>query len=224
MSHKGHLVFDCDGTLISSQNSILEALRVLMAEIQAREVTIQEARAAYHPDMLTCAKGLGVDVSDQKLLERLSARWIELCQSVAAHGHVAYPGVPEMIKTLAERGHDVFVWTARDRRSTREIMVKLGLSPYILDMRCMDDTTPKPHPQGIVELVGDAHKGDVLVIGDSLTDIQGARAFGACSVAALWGDHVERDTLARAGADFFAHSPGECVEIIEKYLSGDSDA
>ncbi len=224
MSHKGHLVFDCDGTLISSQNAILEALRILMGELESREVTLDEARAAYHPDMLTCARGLGVDVSDEALLERLAKRWIELCQTVAAQGHVAFEGVAEMLKTLNSRGHDIYVWTARDRRSTREIMIKLGLSPYILDMRCMDDTTPKPHPQGIVELVGDAPKGDVLVIGDSLTDIQGARSFGAHSIAALWADHVERDTLARAGADFFANSPGECVEIIEKYLRGEIDA
>lgn len=224
MFHKGHLVFDCDGTLISSQNSILEALRVLMGEIQSRDVSLEEARAAYHPDMLTCAQGLGVDVTDEVLLAKLAKRWIELCQTVAAAGHVAYPGVGEMLKTLSQRGHDIYVWTARDRRSTREIMIKLGLSPYILDMRCMDDTTPKPHPQGIKELVEGAHKGDVLVIGDSMTDIQGARSFGAHSIAALWGEHVERETLARAGADFFASTPSECIEIIEKYLRGDSDA
>ena len=223
LGHKAYLVFDCDGTLIASQGSILEALRVLMSEIQQRPVTLNEAAGVYDPDMLACAKNMGVDITGQETLERLSKRWIELCQSVGRQGHFLYDGIAELIKSMSERGHEIYVWTARDRQSTREIMMNLGLAPYILDMRCMDDTTPKPHPQGLIDMLGDAPKDDVIVIGDSTTDMQGAREFGVRSLAALWGEHVDRERLASAGATFFAKDPQECGEIIEKYLSGEID-
>lgn len=226
MAQKGYIVFDCDGTLIASHGAILEALRVLMSEHLNRSVTLREAASVYDPDMLKCARNLGVDVADQALLARLSKRWIELCQSVGAEGHILYEGVLDLVKTLAQRGHEIYVWTARDRQSTGQILKGFGLAPYVLDMRCMDDTTPKPHPQGLIEMLGEVARSDVLVIGDSSTDVMGARQFGAQAIGALWGEHMgarERESLRAAGAHYFAQTPSECLEIIEKYLSGESD-
>ena len=48
-----------------------------------------------------------------------------------------------------------------------------------------------------------------LYVGDSVTDIEAARAAGGLSVAALWDRHVHPDRMREARPDFIARTPAE---------------
>lgn len=151
----GHIVFDCDGTLISAQRGA---------------------------------------------------------------GFILYPGISSLLNQLVRKNYLAYVWTGRDRLSTLSILKSLGVASYFLDFRCADDTISKPHPQGLWEMLPEIDSSQVLIIGDSYTDIEGARRFGCASIAALWADHTRRAQLEGEGADFFAVKPIDCLEIIENYF------
>lgn len=206
------VIFDCDGTLISSQAGILKGIQKLMGEHLKRPVSLNEVKQKYSADMQVLAQRFGLDLSDSKVLDWAKKRWSDLM----GQGHSryqAFEGIAPLLETLSQKGIEIYVWTARDRASTREILMRLGLMKHVLDMRCFDDCTPKPHPQGLSELTPHLkEKKEIIVIGDSTTDISGAKQYGAHAFAALWDPYADEAQLKAAGAEQLVQTPGEFLD------------
>jgi len=215
---RGHVVFDCDGTLISSQESIYEGLAELMTIILAREVTIDEARVKYAADLMTVANNFDLDPSeDRELQERLINTWREVAAK-QRHEFKLFPNIKELVLDLVDKKYQLYVWTARDRQSTLRILKELGIAQHFFEFRCVDDCAPKPNPRGLEEMVGDYDKSKVVMIGDSYPDLYGAMSFGCQSIAACWaGDDLE-EYLGKYDPSALAKAPQDCLKLIEKLI------
>lgn len=209
------LIFDCDGTLISSQQGILIGIQQLMSEYRASAVTMEEVQQKYSPDMGVIAERFGLNLADPQTLEWASKRWAEILQN-HHNDYAAFDGIAELLETLQKQGFELYVWTARDRRSTREILMRLNLMKYFLDIRCFDDTTPKPHPAGLEELVPHLlDRKQAAVIGDSTTDMMGAKSFGSYALAAFWDLQVNKDAMKAARPDAILERPADLLAWLE---------
>jgi phosphoglycolate phosphatase len=133
-----------------------------------------------------------------------------------------FPGIKELLADLSAQ-HTLYVWTARGRDSTLRILKDLQVAQYFNAFATPDDCVPKPHIQGILQLVGSTSKKSVCVIGDSSNDILGAKNFGAIAIGAIWNNETNGDVLKDYGADFIVSHPRECSRIIELNLKGDDD-
>lgn len=212
------IIFDCDGTLISSQQGVLKGVQTLMSEYLEREVSMPEVLEKYSPDMRVISARFGLDLADPKLLSWASKRWAEILQNHQGQ-YQSFEGIKELLMQLQTKGIELYVWTARDRKSTREILMRLDLMKYFLDMRCFDDTTPKPHPAGLEELVPHIlDRAQVAVIGDSTTDIQGAKYFGAHALAAFWCVDAQRSAVMAQEPDACFEQPLELLDWLDKGL------
>lgn len=208
-------IFDCDGTLISSQQGILLGVQTLMSEHLKRQVSLEEVVQKYSPDMSVIAERFDLDLKDPALLQWASKRWAQILQNTKSD-YRAFEGIDELLQALQNKGIELYVWTARDRKSTRDLLLRLDLMKYFLDMRCFDDTTPKPHPQGIEELVPHIlDRSQVAVIGDSTTDLQGAQSFGAQALAAFWCVDANRQAMKAMGPMACFEKPLQVLEWLE---------
>lgn len=210
---KGHIVFDCDGTIISSIEGIFKGIQVVMSDILGREVTRDEAFSKYDADMEKFANNFGLDISSEKTRSDLLKKWASVLEG-QRNKYDLFDGIKELILKLEELGYRLYVWTARDRASTLSILKSLDVAKHFYDFRCMDDTIPKPHPMGLDELVGEFDRSKIMMIGDSPTDIRGAKSFGCRSIGALWCSFSNEENLREMEADFLAKSPLDCLEII----------
>ena len=138
--------------------------------------------------------------------------------NTSSYKYELYPGIKDLILALAEN-FTLHVWTARDRRSTLRILDELGILAFFEGICTVDDALPKPHISGIQELVHDAQKSLVCVIGDTSNDIIGAKNFGVKSIGALWNGSGSRVVLLESGCDFLAIEPCECLEWINNNIS-----
>jgi phosphoglycolate phosphatase len=215
--YKGHIVFDCDGTLISSIEGIFKGIQIVMSDVLGREVTRDEAISKYDADMEKFAKNFNLDVSDENVREELLAKWAKVLEG-QRNKYDLFDGIKELISNLDELGYRLYVWTARDRASTLAILKSLDVAKYFYDFRCMDDTIPKPHPMGLEQLVGEFDRSKTIMIGDSPTDIRGAKAFGCRSIGALWCSFSSKSDLAEMEADFLVEKPQDCLEIIKENI------
>jgi phosphoglycolate phosphatase len=213
------VVFDCDGTLISSQDSVIEAARAFVTQELGRAVSAQEILEAYTPDMLAFARHFKLSVETKSEQDALLVRWTKTLETTRQQGRLFY-GIAELLETLSRWGVETYVWTARDRFSTTRILTELNLMPMILDMRCLDDECdPKPSPHGIEELT--AHIRDkerIFVIGDSFTDILGARAYGARAMGAVWEASSRPERLHEVNAEALFKTPQEFLHFLEQEL------
>lgn len=126
-----------------------------------------------------------------------------------------YPGIKDLLMALANDS-TLYVWTARDRRSTLRILEELGVLSLFEQICTVDDALPKPHVSGLIDMLHDTDKSLICVIGDTSNDIVGAKNFGVRSIGALWNRFANPVAMKESGATFFAKTPEECLEWIHK--------
>lgn len=132
-----------------------------------------------------------------------------------------FPGIKDLIEELS--GHCMlYVWTARGRSSTLRILEELGVYSYFDSFSTLDDSIPKPHIAGLVDLVGKVPKESICIIGDSSNDMLGAKNFGVLAIGAMWNKESQNQYLQESGADFIVSHPSECSKLIELNLKGDT--
>jgi phosphoglycolate phosphatase-like HAD superfamily hydrolase len=130
------------------------------------------------------------------------------------HPYQLFEGMKDFLVELKSQGFVLAIWTARPRKSTLEITKRLDISQYFDEFYCFDDGLSKPHPQGLSKLCDGIDKNKILHIGDSLSDIDGAHAFGIEVVAACWGDLNLLDKFQPL-ANYTARNLDECRMIIK---------
>ena len=133
----------------------------------------------------------------------------------------AYEGIVELLEELFKMRVPMYIWTARDRASTLEYLKGNGLLGYFEELWTSTDGQVKPSPQGLFHMLGEESKDSVYVVGDSPTDMFGAKKYGAHALAALWAEVGNEDMTTRrgemraAGADVTCASPEEVMKYIK---------
>ena len=67
-------------------------------------------------------------------------------------------------------------------------------------MQFRDTSKAKPDPEGLAVMFPDTPKEKILLIGDSVVDIKGAKAFGIDCLIVDWFGHENHEELMAAGA------------------------
>jgi phosphoglycolate phosphatase len=133
-----------------------------------------------------------------------------------------FPGIREFLEIHG--GECTFyIWTARRRSSLERYLKELGIFSYFSGISTPDDSASKPDKEGVMALVGEISKKSICVIGDSPTDMLGAKDFGVMAIGATWNKQASSHFLTEAGADFIVSHPSECSKLIELHLKGDDD-
>jgi phosphoglycolate phosphatase len=202
------IVFDWDGTLIDSAGAIVEciqeAARDLGLEVPARE------RASH-------VIGLGLRESLRIAVPGLPAeRSMEFVAAYRRHflaredNMRPFPGAHVMLDALRARGHLLAVATGKSRQGLDRALAASGLRERFAATRCADETTPKPHPAMLQELMLEleALPGSTLMVGDTSHDLGMAAAAGVDAVAVAYGAHAEDDLRAM--------QPRACVTSVEE--------
>lgn len=128
--------------------------------------------------------------------------------------YTLFRGMREFLVDLKALGFELYIWTSRPRRSVLETIQRLDIASFFTDVFCYDDGIPKPNSMGLKKLTEGIAKNEIMHIGDSMTDIDGAQAFGIDAVAACWNDPDQVDKYKHI-ADHVALNLDELREIIK---------
>ncbi len=129
-----------------------------------------------------------------------------------------FPGTLEVLEQLTQMGHFLAVATGKGQSGLKRVLKETGLGHYFHSTRCADETTSKPHPQMLLEIMEelDAQPNETLMIGDTEYDLEMASNAGVASLAVSTGVH-ERERLLR-------HEPVACIAHIGEMLGWMNDA
>lgn len=190
---RGTLVFDLDGTLAETAPDIMATLNHLLMQEGLEPLPVSAAR-----DLV----GAGA----RALLERgftaagrpLSPQRLDdLFQAFLAHylDHVAdlsflFPGVENALKNLAGAGFALSVCTNKPELHSRALIDRLGILPLFAFVAGRETFAfCKPDPRHLTETIrlggGDAARA--IMIGDSRTDVETARAAGIPVIGVTFG-------------------------------------
>ncbi|MEM9030382.1 MAG: HAD-IA family hydrolase [Pseudomonadota bacterium] len=206
-------IFDCDGTLVDSQNLIVSAMNSAFADVD---------RAPLPRDRVLSIVGLSLPLAIEHLLPDAppteiaaitagyKSAFAELRADPAAHEPL-YEGILDLLGWL--HGHDetlLAIATGKSRRGVDRILQRFDLEGRFVAISTADEHPSKPHPSMIEHAMttsGVAAEHTVM-IGDTTFDVAMARAAGVAAIAVDWGYHPT-EQLSGAGADVIVGSADE---------------
>lgn len=191
------IVFDWDGTIIDSAATIAECIRQAAVDIGLEAP--EHSRASH-------VIGLGLHDALRIAVPGLAPeRYAEFVALYRKHflaredSMRLFEGMRELLADLGSR-HRLAIATGKSRRGLQRALQASGLGALFAASRCADETTPKPHPAMLLEILAELSLGprDALMIGDTSHDLEMARGAGVAAVAVTYGAHPAR-ALAACG-------------------------
>ena len=189
------IVFDWDGTLIDSAGTIVQCIQDAARDLR---IEIPPADRARH------VIGLGLHDSLRHAVPGLPVeRYREFADHYRKHflarqdSMLLFPGVRLLLEEL-KRERLLAIATGKSRRGLDRALEADDLRHLFSGSRCADETTPKPHPAMLLELMEALRIGkeNTLMVGDTSHDLEMARAAGVDALAVTYGAHDEAGLLA----------------------------
>lgn len=184
-------VFDVDGTLVDSQNGIIEAQRMAFAanglEPPSREKSLSIVGLSL-PEAFTILVGAAGPIA--ALSQAYREAWQHL-RSVGSHDDPLFPGAGEALTTLKARGIVLGVATGKSRRGVAHLIGKYGWQGLFETIQTADDWPSKPAPDMVQAALAETglEAADAAMIGDTSFDMMMARAAGVRAIGVGWGYH-----------------------------------
>lgn len=216
------LVFDLDGTLVDTAPDLLAALNVLMMREGRRLINPLEMRHLVgRGAKVLIAQAFaetGTPVGEDRLEALFQDYLVEYGRRIADTSK-PYPGVPETVRTLADRGVRMAVLTNKPHSMAEVLLPALGLSPYFIAVYGAGKKPYlKPDPRIFADVLADIGGGPAVMVGDSVTDVQMARNAGVPAVLVPYGYSPEpvESLGADAIAATFADVPEAALRLIAR--------
>ena len=206
------VLFDLDGTLVDSGAMIMASYRHATRTVLEREI----------PDEVLAGFIGGGSIRDhmRTLDEGLADELVRVYRehNEPLHDELqAFPGVEELISSLAAEGRRLGLVTAKRRRTVDLAFAVLPLEQYF-DVVVTTESTErhKPHPDPVLHALAElgACKEESAFVGDSPFDVAAGKAARVFTVAVSWGKIHPEERLLEAGADVLVHSPEELLDAL----------
>ncbi|KAB8254028.1 HAD-like domain-containing protein [Aspergillus pseudonomiae] len=224
-------IFDFDGTLFDTHESISQTIKLTFE-------ALLPAHAPPQPEVhRLIASGAGLSDTfralhpDPATFALHETAWIEKYRALyATHGQLlikAFPGAHTLLAELQAHTVPIAIVSNKGVAAVKTALERNGLAGYVPEDLIIGDKTPgaqrKPDPASFVDVLvpileekfGVKVAADgVLVVGDTVADIQFARNIGGkvCWCRYGYGDRTACEGL---GPDYVVDSLGEVVGIIK---------
>lgn len=215
------MIFDLDGTLVDTVPDIAAALNVALAHIQLPAVSADDVRHWVGNGARTlCGRAISrsvVDQADPVLANELLSRFLDrYAERTCAESRI-YDGVESLLAWLDEREIKLAIATNKPAQHTEILLDALKLKSRF-GLLLGGDSAPrkKPDPAALHECLRyfALNPQDALMIGDSETDIEAARAAGIDSVCVTYGYNQGRD-VHDLGANLVIDTLAELIHHLE---------
>ncbi|MBU2966652.1 HAD-IIIA family hydrolase [Amphritea sp. 2_MG-2023] len=190
------LIFDWDGTIIDSAARIISSMQKAARDLEQPELSDEAVRNII---------GLGLPEAIRMLIPGVDDSLIAPLRDRYGHYYLEaddtptelFDGVEQTLINLKQKGYRLAVATGKSRRGLDRVFDQTGLEYLFETSRCADETTSKPHPHMLEEILAETglSPAEAVMIGDTEFDLEmGVRA-GMDTIAASYGaHHIDRLT------------------------------
>ncbi len=219
------IVFDIDGTLVDSQADILAAMTYAFGAVGLP--------VASREDILGIV-GLSLDVAMERLAPiqdastraEMVAAYKNAYANLRAQSDVAetspfYPHARATLDQLAKTPENILgVATGKSRRGLDALLGGHGLSGFFTTEQVADHHPSKPHPSMLHAAMQETgtEPANAVMIGDTVFDMQMARAAGMRCIGVSWGYHPPE---AMHEADHVVHDFRDLIGVLDSLWGSD---
>ena len=174
---KKAIFFDLDGTLTDSGEGIMNCAALALEHFGLPVPDREQMRVFVGPplDQTFIKFGVPADKTDEAI-KVFRSRYT----TVGKFENFPYPGVADMLQSLKEQGHRLFVATSKPEVMANEVLCHFDLDGYFEQIAGATLDGSRSHKADVITyllgLTGDV--GQTLMVGDTAFDVIGAAAHG----------------------------------------------
>jgi phosphoglycolate phosphatase len=226
-------IFDFDGTLFDTHESISQTIKLTFDALLSTHTPPQSqihrliASGAALADTFQA-----LHPSPVEFTPTVENEWIEKYRALyATHGQLlikAFPGTKDLLAELNAHKVPIAIVSNKGVAAVKTALERNGLDGYVPEDLIIGDKTPrakrKPDPASFVDVlipilrerygVREIESGRVLVVGDTVADLQFARNIGGMACWCRYG-YGDQEACQDLGPDFVVDSLGEVVGIVK---------
>lgn len=214
--------FDLDGTLTNSVEGIFKSLDFALTECGypvPDKAVLQEFLGP--PIVYSLQHFCGISEPESK---RIYAKFRERYSTIGKFENELYPGVPDMLRTLRDRGYYIALATAKPEVFAKEILAHFHIDQYFNHVVGADYDVNRIHKMDILKKAIADYGGPLAMdgvpiaymIGDRSYDMEAALATGCIPLGVSYGFGTV-DELMKAKAQVIAASPSEIPKLLDPF-------
>lgn len=206
------IIFDLDGTLVDSQEDIINAVKFSLKTLRLKEKTDSEISAYI---------GTGVEDLIRKSLGARPELFKEALEIFTQHyskhfadNTVLYPNVKQILEHFKNK--KMAVVTNKNKHSTVRTLNAFEIDGYFSDVLGGDDVScrkPSSCPLDLVIQKHKAKKENALIVGDMAIDVLAGKQAGIATCAVTYGIG-KREDIIKAKPDFMIDDIIKLKDII----------
>lgn len=212
------VLFDLDGTLINTLEDLAAASNYALAAYGYPPRPVEDFKMlAGNGVAVMLERAMPAGEATAGRVADLKEKFLEYYSVHYADKTCPYPGVPELLRALKEKGYKRAVVTNKVEEMAKVILNKLYPDCFDLIMGQRDGVPTKPDPtlaHMAMEQLG-VKPEECVFMGDSGVDVQTAVNSGALPVGVLWGFREEKE-LRENGAKRIIRQARELLDILEE--------
>ena len=201
------VLFDLDGTLTDPKSGITRCIAHALQSLGHEAPPLDSLTWCIGPPLRgSFCELVGEDQADAAL-----AKYRERFGSVGLYENSVYPGIPECLALLVDRGFRLALATSKPRVYAEKILTHFNLDHWFTAVRGSELDGTRSAKEDLIRWILDREKvkpEEAVMVGDRRHDVVGAGSCGLPAVGVLYG-YGSRDELESAGARVLCREPGE---------------
>ena len=209
---KKAILFDLDGTLTDSGEGIINCAIVTLEHYGLPVPSREEMRVFVGPPLHDTFVKFGVpeDKADEAI-----AIYRKRYIPIGAYENTPYPGIENLLDTLQKEGHRLYVATSKPEAMSIKILEHFDMAKYFTRICGAATDRSRNTKEAVIayllEETGEA--GNMVMVGDTVYDVVGAKALGIPCIGVSWG-YGEVADMEKAGAVSIAWSMEELLSTL----------
>lgn len=206
------ILFDLDGTVLNTNHLIIESFQHTYKMITGVERSIDYIVKSFgEPLAVTMKREFDIPVEEAiKIYRDFHYDQFENLIDIFA-------GIEEEVKNLYEKGYKLGIVTSRLKNTTIRGLKKYNLDQYFHCIVTADDSKkhkPDPEPILIALEMLESRPENVIMIGDSIFDIQCAKNAGVRSAVVTWSA-LPKESYLSENPDYIIEKTEDITMILE---------
>jgi phosphoglycolate phosphatase len=197
-------IFDLDGTLVNTLEDITASVNFTLTRLGRPPIPLETVRQ-FVGDGITLLLTRSLGGRADLLEDALGIYTVHHSRNLAVRSRL-YPGVRETLEHF--RALPMAVVTNKGHDFSEPLLEQLGIRRYFTMLIAADDGVPlKPAPDALLRIMDRlaVDKGQSVMVGDGIQDIEAGKAAGITTCAVTYGFRSE-EALRRAGPDHLIHA------------------
>ena len=210
------IIFDFDGTLADTHEGIIRTYQETIRLLGLPVPSVERITSTIGLELKDGLKA-GVDGMTEEQAQEACRIYREIFPTIAIPCIKAFPGVPELMKSLNDKGLRLAIATSRSHHSLDDLARSLGIDGYFEGLFGAEDVkNHKPAPDLVLLILEklEVKADEALVVGDATYDLLMGKGAGCEVCGVTWGNQ-SREKLSTAAPEYIVDTLDELSKLIQ---------